>query len=153
MLSFFRRRKYRAAVVADIKELFAGMPKEYFDTAKQLLNVEGAINLNFQRGKPTTECAILCAAVLMAAPIQRMDRETRDDLLLQYENGEPGVFNLGLNFMLNTAMKLTKNLALVDALGSEIFGSLHGMSREQKEQWMQQLAMDKLAGRLPPWAS
>jgi hypothetical protein len=153
MLSFLRRRKYRAAVVADIKELFAGMPKEFFATAKQLVNVEGAINLNYQRGRPANECAILCTAALVAAPIQRMDQETRDDLLRQYESNEPGVFNVGLNLMLNAAMKITKNLALIDALGSEIFGALRGMSREEKEQWMQQLAMDKLAGRLPPWAS
>jgi hypothetical protein len=50
-------------------------------------------------------------------------------------------------------MKLTKNLATIDALGSEIFGTLHGMSREEKDQWLQQLARDKLAGRLPLWAS
>jgi hypothetical protein len=55
--------------------------------------------------------------------------------------------------MLNTAMKFTKNLATIDVLGSEIFGALHGMSREEKDQWLKQLAMDKLAGRLPPWAS
>src|SRR5258706_14332897 len=144
---FFQRRKYRAAVAADIKELFAAMPKDYLATAKQLINVEGAINLNYQRGTPAKECAIYCAAFLMAAPIQRMDQETRDDLLRQYESGEPGVFNVGLNVMLSTALKLTKNLATIDAMGSEIFGALHGMSREEKEQWLQQLARDKLAGR------
>ena len=153
MFGFFRRHKYRAAVVADIKGLFAAMPKDYLATARQLVNVEGTINLNFQRGTPAKECAIYCAAFLMAAPIQGMDQEARDDLLRQYESGEPGVFNVGLNVMLNTAMKLTKNLATIDALGCEIFGALHGMSREEKEQWLQQLAMDKLAGRLPPWAS
>jgi hypothetical protein len=153
MLSFFRRRKYEAAVAADIKGLFAAMPKDYLATAKKLMSVEGAINLNFQRGTPAKECAIYCAAFLMAAPIERMDRETRDDLLRQYESGEPAVFNVGLNAMLSTAMKLTENLATIDVLGSEIFGALHGMSREEKEQWLQQLAMDKLAGWLPPWAS
>jgi predicted transposase YbfD/YdcC len=55
--------------------------------------------------------------------------------------------------ILSTAMKLTKNLATIDALGCEIFGALHGMPREEKEQWLQQLAKDKLTGRLPPWAS
>jgi hypothetical protein len=81
MFGFFRRRKYRAAAVADIKRLFAAMPKDHLATAKQLVNVEGAINLNFRRGTPARECAIYCAAFLTAAPIQRMDQETRDDLL------------------------------------------------------------------------
>jgi hypothetical protein len=35
-------------------------------------------------GTPTKECAIYCAAFLMAAPIQRMDQPTRNDLLRQY---------------------------------------------------------------------
>jgi hypothetical protein len=118
-----------------------------------LLNIEGAINQSYQKGTPAKECAIYCAAFLMAEPIQRMDQETRADLLGQYESGESGVFNVGLNVMLSTAMKLTKNLATIDALGCEIFGALRGMSREEKSQWLQQLATDKLSGRLPPWAS
>ena len=89
----------------------------------------------------------------MAAPIQRMDQPTRNDLLHQYENSDPGAFNVGLNVLLSTAMKYTDNLATIDALGSEIFGALRGMSREEKQQWLQQLAIDKLNGRLPPWAS
>jgi hypothetical protein len=153
MFGFFRKRKYRAVVATDIKGLFAAMPEDYLATAKRLVGIDGAIDLSYQRGTPAKECAIYCAAFLMVAPIQRMDQETRDDLLRQYESGEPGAFNVGLNAMLNTAMKLTKNLATIDALGSEIFGALHGMSREEKEQWLQHLARDKLAGRLPPWAS
>ena len=154
MLSFFQRRRYRAAVAAGIKSLFAAMPKEFLDAVKRLGSIEEAIDLSYQRGSPAEECAIYCAAFLTAAVIRPMGRETRDDLLRQYESDEPGAFNVGLNVMLSTAMKLTKNLATIDALGSEIFGSLHGMSREEKERWLQQLAKDKLAtGRLPPWAS
>jgi len=153
MISFFRRRKYGADVNAHINELFAAMPKEYLSTAKQLVNLEVAINRNFQMEAPTKECAIYCAAFLMAAPIQRMDQPTRNDLLRQYENSDPSAFNVGLNVLLSTAMKYTDNLATIDALGSEIFGALRGMSREEKQQWLQQLAIDKLNGRLPPWAS
>jgi hypothetical protein len=153
MLSFFRRRKYGADVNAHINELFAAMPQEYLSTAKQLVNLEAAINRSFQMGTPTKECAIYCAAFLMAAPIQRMDEPTRNDLLRQYENRDPGAFNVGLNVLLSTAMKYTDNLATIDALGSEIFGALRGMSREEKKQWLQQLAIDKLKGHLPPWAS
>jgi hypothetical protein len=153
MLSFFRRRKYGTEVNAHINELFAAMPKEYLSTAKQLVNLQAAINRSFEMGTPTKECAIYCAAFLMAAPIQRMDEPTRNDLLRQYENRDPGAFNVGLNVLLSTAMKYTDNLATIDALGSEIFGALRGMSREEKEQWLQQLAIDKLNGHLPPWAS
>jgi hypothetical protein len=153
MFSFFKRRKYGADVKAHINELFAAMPKEYLSTAKQLVNLEATIHRNFEVGTPTKECAIYCAAFLMAAPIQRMDQPTRNDLLRQYENHDTGAFNVGLNVLLSTAMKYTNNLATIDALGSEIFGALRGMSREEKEQWLQQLAIDKLNGHLPPWAS
>jgi hypothetical protein len=153
MFRFFRRRKYGAEVNAHINDLFAAMPQEFLSTAKRLVNLKAAINGSFERGTPTKECAIYCAAFLMAAPIQRMDEPTRNDLLRQYENREPGVFNLGLNVLLTTAMKYTDNLATIDALGSEIFGALRGMSREERKEWLQQLAIDKLNGRLPPWAS
>jgi hypothetical protein len=153
MLSFLLKRKYRADVNARINELFAGMPKEYLSTAKRMVNLKAAIDRSFEAGTATKESAIYCAAFLMAAPIQRMDQGTRNDLLRQYENGDPSAFNGGLNVLLTTAMKYTDKLAVIDALGSEIFGALHGMSREEKQQWMQQLAVEKLNGRLPPWAS
>jgi hypothetical protein len=153
MLGFLRKRKYRADVNARINELFAGMPKDYLLTAKRMLNLRVAIDQRFEAGTAAKESAIYCAAFLMAAPIQGMDQETRNDLLRQYENSDPTAFNLGLNALLSTAMKYTKNLAVIDALGSEIFGALHGMSREEKQRWLQQLAVEKLNGRLPPWAS
>jgi hypothetical protein len=116
MFSFFRRRKYRADVNEHINELFAAMPKEYLSTAKQLVNLEAAINRSFQAGTSTKQCAIYCAAFLMAAPIQRMDQATRNDLLRQYENSDPGAFNVGLNVLLSTAMKYTDNLATNDCV-------------------------------------
>ena len=161
MLSFLRKWKYRADVNARIDELFAGMPEEYLPAAKRMVNLKAAIDRNFELGTATKESAIKCAAFLMAVPIQGMDQGTRNDLLRQYENDEPSAFNIGLNMLLATAMKytdkleVTRHFAVIDALGSEIFGALHGMSREEKQRWMQQLAVEKLngRGRLPPWAS
>jgi hypothetical protein len=153
MFGFFGKRKYKAAVETDIQGLFAAMPKEYLPYASRLVNVERAIDQYYQRGTPAKECAIYCAAFLTAAPIQRMDQEIRNDLLRQYKSDEPAAFSVGLNVMLITAMKLTKNLATIDVLGSEILGTLYGMSREEKDQWLEQLGRAKLAGRLPPWAS
>jgi hypothetical protein len=153
MLDFLKKRKYRAEVNTRLNELFAGMPKEYLPTAKRMVNLTAAIDQRFEAGTATKETAIYLAAFLMAAPIQGMDQQTRNDLLRQYEDRDPSPFNFRLNILLSTAMKYTDNLATIDALGSEIFGALHGMSREEKQRWMQQLAVDKLHGRLPPWAS
>jgi hypothetical protein len=156
MFSFIRRRKYRAAAISDIKRLLEVMPEEFFTIAKQMRGIEEAFKLSFERETPPAECAINCVAIMMGMVIQRLDQSTRDNMLWQYENPGLEPFGLGLHVMLSNAMKLTTNLATIDGLGVEIFGALHGLSRNEKDAWLEQLAEDKVFGRrdrLPPWAS